>query len=152
MCPLLFLANLNEMLECVRSNFKLFADDRLLYRRIQNNADCRRLQEDVDKFQELGQKWQMAFNQKLTLRTEAKYLEVTIRSDLSWNRHANNVTKKANFTMGFLKRNIRYAPQAAKETVHKTFVRPIAEYAATIWASFTVRLRRSSEGSTICVK
>ena len=39
--------------------------------------------------------------------------------------------------MGFLKRNIRSAPQAAKETAYKTFVRPIVEYAATTWAPFT---------------
>ena len=42
-----------------------------------------------------------------------------------------------NSTMGFLKRNIRSAPQAAKETAYKTFVRPIVEYVATNWAPFT---------------
>ena len=45
-------------------------------------------------------------NQKLTLRTETKYLGMTISSDLSWSIHADNVTKKANSTMGFLKRSI----------------------------------------------
>ena len=39
--------------------------------------------------------------------------------------------------MGFLKRNIRSAPQAAKDTAYKTFVRPIVEYAATNWAPST---------------
>ena len=135
-----------------------FADDSLLYRRIQNNADCCQLQEDLDKLQEREQKWQMVFNadkceviritnkkrplcsdyfihnQKLALQTEAKYLRVTIGSDLSWSRYADNITKKANSTMGFLKRNIRSAPQAAKETAYKTFVRPIVENAATTWA------------------
>ena len=52
-------------------------------------------------------------NQKLVLRTEAKYLEVTIGSDLSWSRHADNITMKANSTMGFLKRNIRSAAAAS---------------------------------------
>ena len=68
---------------------------------------------------------------------EAKYLGVTIGSHLSWSRHADNITKKANSTMGFLKRNIRSAPQAAKETAYKTFVQPIVEYTATTWAPFT---------------
>ena len=76
-------------------------------------------------------------NQKLALRTEAKYLGVTTGSDLSWSKHADNITKKTHSTMGFLKRNIRSAPQAAKETAYKTFVRPIVEYAATTWAPFT---------------
>ena len=123
----------------MRQDPKSNSDDSLLYRRIQNNADCCQLQEDLDKLQEWEQKWQMAFNvekceviritnkkrplcsdyfihnQKLALRTEAKYLRVTIGSDLSGSRHVDNITKKANSTMGFLKRNIRSAPQAAKE-------------------------------------
>ena len=118
---------------------KLFTDDSLLYRRIQDNADCHQLQEILDKLQEWEHKWQMGFNadkceviritnkkrplcsdysihnQQLTIMTETKYLGVTISSDLSWSRHADIVTKKANSTMDFLKRNIRSAPQAAKE-------------------------------------
>ena len=39
--------------------------------------------------------------------------------------------------MGFLKRNIRSAPQASKDTAYKTFVPPIVEYAATNWAPST---------------
>ena len=76
-------------------------------------------------------------NQKLNIKTEAKYLGVTISSDLSWSRHADNVAKKANSTMGFLKRNIRSALQAAKATAYKMFVHPIVEYAATTWAPST---------------
>ena len=76
-------------------------------------------------------------NQKLALRTEEKYLGVTISSDLSWSRHADNVTMKANSTMGFLKRNIKSTPQAAEETAYKTFARPILEYAVTTWIPFT---------------
>ena len=74
---------------------------------------------------------------KLAIMTESKYLGLTISSGLSWSRHADNVTKKANSTMGILKRNIRYAPQITKETAYKTFVRPIVEYAVTTLASFT---------------
>ena len=157
---LLFLAYINDMPECVQSQIKLFADDSLLYRRIQDSTDSQQLQDDLDKLQEWEQKWQMSFNadkcevicitskkkpycsdyfihdQKLALRTEAKYLGVTICSDLSWSRHADNVTKKAKSTMGFLKRNIRSAPQAAKQTAYKTFVRPILEYASSSWAPF----------------
>ena len=104
--PLLFLAYINDMPECVRSEIKLFADDSLLYRRIQNNADCCQLQEDLDKLQEWEQKWQMAFNadkcevirttnkkrplcsdyyihnQKFALRTEAKECRTFPPSDI----------------------------------------------------------------------
>ena len=76
-------------------------------------------------------------NQKLNIKTETKYLGVTISSDLSWSRHADNIAKKADSTMEFLKRSIRSASQAAKATAYKTFVGPIVEYAATTWAPFT---------------
>ena len=37
----------------------------------------------------------------------AKYLGVTISDDLNWGTHIDNITKKANQTLGFLKRNIK---------------------------------------------
>ena len=76
-------------------------------------------------------------NQKLNIKTETKYMGATISSDLSWSRHADNIAKKADSTMEFLKRSIRSASQAAKATAYKTFVGPIVEYAATTWAPFT---------------
>ena len=60
--PLLFLVYINDMPECVKSEIKLFVDDSLLYRRIQNIADCHQLQEDLNKLQEWEQRWQMGFN------------------------------------------------------------------------------------------
>ena len=39
--------------------------------------------------------------------------------------------------MGFLKRNIRSAPQAAKATAYKTLVRSIVECVTTTWAPST---------------
>ena len=44
--------------------------------------------------------------QKLNIKTEKKYIGVTISSDLSRSRYADNVTKKVNSTDGFLKRNM----------------------------------------------
>ena len=55
--PLLFLAYINDMPECVQSQIKLFADDSLLYR-IQDSTDSQQLQDDLDKLQEWEQKWQ----------------------------------------------------------------------------------------------
>ena len=46
--PLLFLAYINDMPECVTSKIKLFADDSLVYRKVQQSSDCRALQQDLD--------------------------------------------------------------------------------------------------------
>ena len=72
-----------------------------------------------------------------TLRTvdNAKYLGVTIQSNLSWKPHINNITKRANSTLGFLRRNLRKCPSKIKEQAYRTYVRPTLEYASSVWDS-----------------
>ena len=49
----------------------------------------------------------------------------------------HTVTKKANNTTAFLRRNLSNCPQHIKDTCYKTFVRPQLEYAATVWDPHT---------------
>ena len=41
------------------------------------------------------------------LVTSAKYLGLTITNKLQWDQHINNITAKANKTLGFLRRNLK---------------------------------------------
>ena len=66
--------------------------------------------------------------------SSAKYLGVTISDDLSWITHIDNITKSANQTLGFLKRNIRVHNKDLKSVEFKTLVRPQLEYASTVWS------------------
>ncbi len=58
-------------------------------------------------------------------------------SDLSWNSHINQVTNKANKTLGFVRRNIRTTNSKVKEHAYKALVRPQVEYASSIWDPYT---------------
>ena len=69
--------------------------------------------------------------------SSAKYLGVTLSEDLSWSNHINTITKKANQTLGFIKRNIRVHNKDLKSTAYKTLVRPQLEYASTVWSPHT---------------
>lgn len=60
----------------------------------------------------------------------AKYLGVTIQSNLSWNKHIDNITAKANKTKAFLQRNIWQYPKKMKEARYRVFVGPLVEYAS----------------------
>ena len=70
--------------------------------------------------------------------TSVKYLGVTIGHDLSWDEHIDSICSKANSALGFLRRNLRVGSAHIKETAYKTFVRPILEYASTVWDPYTL--------------
>ena len=67
----------------------------------------------------------------------AKYLVVTISQDLNWNKHINNITGKANRTLGFIKSIVKTNNESVKELAYKTLVRPQVEYASTICSPHT---------------
>ena len=69
--------------------------------------------------------------------SSAKYLVVDISSDLSWDTHINRISKKANNTLGFLRRNIKIHSESLKFSAYKVLVRPQLEYCSTVWCPFT---------------
>ena len=67
----------------------------------------------------------------------AKYLGVTITSDLKWNKHIANTAAKANRVLGFLRRNLKINSTDLKSTAYKTLIRPTLEYASCVWDPYT---------------
>ena len=145
------------MPENISSTTRLFADDSLVYRVIHSKEDQHKLQEDLTRLEEWESKWLMQFNpdkcevlritnkKKPLIRkyrihggglqtvSQSKYLDTTINSDLSWNRHVDNLTKRATISLNFLKRNLRGCPGPVKEKYYKSLVRAIMEYASSAW-------------------
>ena len=76
---------------------------------------------------------------------KTKYLGVTIQSKLNWKPHIHNITKKANSVRAFLQRNLSNCPRPVKEQAYKTYVRPILEYASTVWDPHTKELTSQLE-------
>src|SRR5258706_1847588 len=106
--PLLFLLYINDITSDIRSQIRLFADDCIVYRTINNPLDSTILQQDIDSLQSWADKWQMHFNFKkchiisisrqrckptigyklgsmpLSYVDSYSYLGVTVSSDLRW--------------------------------------------------------------------
>ncbi|MCG8075849.1 MAG: reverse transcriptase family protein, partial [Candidatus Thiodiazotropha taylori] len=167
--PLLFLAYINDMPECVKSICRLFADDSLLYKEINTPADAEALQEDLNKLQEWERLWLMEFNadkcevlrisnkrtninatysihgQTLQMTKKAKYLGVVMTPNMSWNAHVDMITQKANNTLAFLRRNVGSCPPSTKEACYKSLVRPQVEYASSVWDPPTKNLTQRVE-------
>ena len=62
-----------------------------------------------------------------------KYLGLTITSDLNWNKPINNITARANQSLGFVKHNVKTKSRDIKTKVYKALVRPSLEYCSTVW-------------------
>ena len=61
------------------------------------------------------------------------YLGLQISEDLKWTTLITNVAKKANSTLGFLRRNLRFCPKECKKTAYISLVRSPMEYEAIVW-------------------
>ena len=74
--------------------------------------------------------------------SHVKYLGVIIDKNLNWKQHVNMVTCKAN---SILQRNLAKCPTHVKRLNYITFVRPILDYACTIWSPYYQTYIRSIE-------
>ena len=160
--PILFLIFINDLRDNLKSSVRLFADDCVLYRNIHSLQDCLILQKDLDSLGIWEADWQMKFNvakchsmrvtrhyshkqiihdytlhqQTLENVQSAKYLGITITENMDWGQHISDISSKATKTLGFLRRNLAFAPRSTKEVAYKTLVRPKLEYAAPIWSPY----------------
>ena len=73
----------------------------------------------------------------LTLFPVPKYFGITIQQDMDWDTHINNVVNKSNRMLGFLWCSLKISFSAIKERAYKAFVRPILEYASSVWDPYT---------------
>ena len=64
---------------------------------------------------------------------ENPYLGVTLSEDLKWSSHISKISKKANCTLGFLKRNLKHCPQECRMTAYLSLIRSTLEYSSVVW-------------------
>ena len=136
----------------------VYADNCILYRRIDSLYDTVILQSDLLRLEHWSKQWKMLFNidkctvlsvtlkqhpfcaeyflyrQHLALVSSASYLGVIIDTKLTFNNHLDHACKKANSVLAFLLRNFRLCQRKIKSDVYLTYVRPILEYAVSVWA------------------
>ena len=161
--PGLFIYYINDLPEGLNSIVRLFADDTTAYLVIVNPQDAEKIQDDLTTTGLWEVLWKMKFHatkcnviivtskrkplkseyklrdHTLAKVTSAKYLGVTITEDLKWNTHINHTCAKANRTLGFLRRNLNIGSVAIKQQAYFTLVRPLVEYASTVWDPHTQR-------------
>ena len=155
--PLLFLLHINNLPNCVKSRVRLFADECLLYREINTFQDHRTLQQDLRQLEEWAKDCGMKFSptkcyilsinpntsfyyqlsNSISKHVENNpYLGILLSNDLTWDSHISAITKKANSTLGFQRRNLKRCPLVCKQQAYTSLVRPLLEYGAVVWYQY----------------
>ena len=65
--------------------------------------------------------------------TSAKYLGITLQSNLKWNLHYDNIISNGNKSLGFLQQNLTVSNTDIKSRAYQTLVRPKLEYSCSVW-------------------
>ena len=157
--PLVFLIYVNGIGAKVspQTEIKLFADDCLLYRTINGDADERQLQQDLDIMVEWFNTWLMRFiaakyhllkitrqqtyvstkyninGSQLQEVNQHPYLGVALSSDLTWKTHICNITSKANRILNLLRRHLYGCNQNVKERAFISRVQPHLYNSSSVW-------------------
>jgi len=125
----------------------MFADDTIAYHTIISLASSGRLTQFRTlgkhgqwnltqisvKFSEYTDKITVIFPYTLhdtTLRTteNAKYIGVTISSNLIWSSHVKTITNNAKNSLRFIRRNVKTQNKQLKEAAYRTYVRPWSNF------------------------
>ena len=153
--PTLFIAVIHSLPDEIRSTVKVYADDTKVYRPITNPQDAEQLQEDLDRLVSWSNIWQLPFNiekckvmhigntnpkfeysmasQKLEVTSQEKDLGVIVDNSLSFHAHTDAVVARAYRTLGIIRRTFIILDETTLPLVYKAMVRPILEYANTVW-------------------
>lgn len=159
--PLLFLIYINDIVDNIQSVIRLFADDTSLSLALENpqiRADV--LNQDLIFIQEWSYKWKVTFNHtktevvnfiqgsdygeqlvfeasNLESTGEHKHLGVVLQSNLKWDAHIHSIATKANMLISCLSSFKYRLGRKALETMYKSFIMPIFDYADVVWDSCT---------------
>ena len=168
--PLLFLLFINDIVHDIGSSIRLFADDTSLYIIVEDpNVAAELLNADLEKIAEWALKWLVKFN---PLKTESllisrktntvhppvfmldqqikeveshKHLGVILSNDCSWQKHIDYIKKKA-WTRINIMRRLKYdLDRKSLETIYKSFIRPLLEYADVILDNCTQQNKNELE-------
>jgi hypothetical protein len=158
--PLLFLIYINDVIRVVQHcQIRLFADDTCLYIDIDNPEDAARLMnEDLESINKWSKDWLVDFSAPKTKEMliskkrdnivhppillngvvvdkvkSHKHLGVTLKDDLKWDNHVEEMATKAKKRLAIMKGLKFRLDRRSLEIMYTAFVRPILEYGDILW-------------------
>ena len=159
--PLLFVIFINDILEGIKSNGLMYADDTKIFRMISTKEDAEKLQKDIEMLESWSSKWDLKFhpdkchvltlgnfeNIRYTSRymicdkemehvSSEKDLGIIIDENLNFEEHISNKVRIANAIVGQIRSSFTFLDGTTFKRLYTTFVRPHLEYAQTVWSPY----------------
>ena len=161
--PLLFLVYINDIVEGIESNIRLFADDTSIYVIIDDPHDAAEcLNNDLLKIANWAKTWKVEFNPSKTktilfsrrsnpvhqpglfftdIQIEEiashKHLGLTLQNDCSWDKHIHDIIKRASPMVNCL-RSLKYnLTRNTLNRMYTSFILPIFDYCSHIYDNCT---------------
>ena len=157
--PLLFLLYINDIVQDIGSNIRLFADDTSLFIIVDDPvtaAGC--INTDLDKLSNWASTWLVTFNpsktvtllfsrkinrplhppvfmqnQQISEVDSHKHLGLYFSKDCTWHEHINYITVKAWARVNIMRKLKFKLDRKSLEIINTTFIRPLLEYGDIIW-------------------
>ena len=155
--PLLFLIYINDIVDVVNCNLKLYADDTCLYVTTDDpvsSATC--LNNNLDNVLSWSRQWLVNFNPNKTKSMiisnkksnhpplyfdgqpieevdNHKHLGIILNNKLNWKDHVSNIVKSVSKLLDVMHKLHKDLDRKSLETIYQSFVRPKLEYACIIW-------------------
>ena len=156
--PLLFLKYINDLDQGLKCKVSKFADDTKVATSVKNNDGCINIQNDLNKLIGWANRWQMDFNSKkcktlhlgysnkefnydmngewLQSVDQEKDLGVIISSNLKVADQCLEARNRANKLLAIINRNVVYKSKEVICKLYNSYVRPLLEYCAQVWAPY----------------
>ena len=167
--PLLFLIYINDIVNGIQSNIRLFADDTTLFISVEDPDNAAlQMNNDMETIKSWADQWLVNFNpaktktmtftnktvqhpplyfdnKELKSVVAHKHLGLTFTSSLSWSTHVNEIVQSSSKMCNVLKQFKYQIDRKSLETIYFSFIRPKLEYACQIWDDCTERDKESVE-------
>ena len=167
--PLLFLIYIDDLVNGIQSNIRLFADDTTLYITVDDpDTACAQLNGDLDSIRMWADQWLVDFNpaktKTMTISNKAvqhpplyfnntelkdvaehKHLGLTLTDNLSWSAHVKGIVQSASKMCDVLKQFKYKVDRQSLEAMYFTFIRPKLEYACQVWDDCSIQDKQALE-------
>ena len=169
--PLLFLIYVNDIMDAVDVNIRMYADDTCIYASGKNETEIAdKLNNALSNINNWANRWLVTFNPNKTESVcfsrkrsnnkppllmnntpikdvkEHKHLGVVLQSNAKWKTQVESIITKCQKRLNILASLKFKFKRSTLETLYKSFIRPCMEYGNDIWCNCTIEQKRELEG------